>query len=76
MSKPAYNIIEISLPDYLKYHWERTADARRKVGLTHGEFKMIWEKNFWIEYACALEQELRKTKQRLGEILKEKLDEM
>ena len=74
--KPTYSILMMSKNDYLKYHWERTEEARRKVAINTVEWKLIWEKNFWIEYAAVLEKKLKKTRKRLREVLKEKLDEM
>lgn len=75
-SEIKYNIATMSLSDYLKHHWERTEEARRKVAINTIEWKMIWTKNYWREYAAALEKELAKTRKRLKEVLKEKLDDM
>ena len=74
MNPLAYNIITMSKSDYLKYHWERTKDARRKVGTNEIEWHLIWEKNYWIEYAAALEVELKETRKRLKEALQDKYD--
>ena len=71
-----YNIITISIVDYLKYHWERTKVARRNLIMTETEWRWIWEKNYWIEYANALEKELDKIKIQLQTVLREKSDEI
>jgi len=76
MSKPKYNIVTIDINDYLKYHWKRTEEARRKVAINAIEWRMIWTKNYWVEYAAELEEELTRVKARLVEVLKEKLDDM
>jgi len=76
MSESAYNILEISKNEYLQYHWKRTAKARRVTGVNEAEWHLFWEKNFWLEYAAALEKELKKTRKRVRELLEEKLEWM
>ena len=76
MSKPAYNILTMSKSEYLRYHWARTEKARIKLWMNEMEWHMIWAKNYWMEYAAALEKELAKTRERLKEVLEEKLDEI
>jgi len=71
-----YNILETALDSYLVYHWKRTEEARRIIGMSLREFKNMWTKNYYREKSIALEQELTKVKARLVEVLKGKLNEM
>lgn len=58
MSKSAYNILKISMRDYMLYHWERTNDARKKLRMNDIEWKFVWEKKYYQEKCKALEEKL------------------
>jgi hypothetical protein len=51
-----YNILEIDINDYLEYHWKRTEEARKKLGIQMALWTLIWEKNYYQEKCDALER--------------------
>jgi hypothetical protein len=53
-----YDILKISMSNYMRIHWDRTEDARKKLRMDDVEWKFIWTKNYYQEKCEALEKKL------------------
>ena len=60
--------LNITLKEYLEYHWERTIKARRVVGMSKAEFEIIWTKNYYQERYELLESHINAVIDKLKEI--------
>ena len=53
-----YNILEISLLDYIHYHWDRVAKNNPNYKITYTEFQQIWKTIYYQEKCGALERKV------------------
>jgi len=62
--------LETTLEEYMKYHWNRTKEARGKLQMLEIEFRFIWMRNYYQERCELLEGVIKMNK--LIELLKDK----
>ena len=53
-----YNILEISLLDYIHYHWDRLTKNNPNYKITYTEFQQIWKTIYYQEKCGTLERKV------------------